>query len=326
MNAPLFRAVAACPACGASAAAARELFDVPFLGESARVLECRACGLLYKSLLPTDAGLSRIYAGSYEHFQDAGPLDPGEVYSAKQKLTSARRLLGAARSTEDVRVLDIGCGHGRFVDLARRLGYAADGIDPYLPPEAERDHVHRGEPGDVPPATYDVALMLNVAEHVVDPHPIFRAARRLLRPGGVLLLTCPYGGSLARRVHRARWVHLALDEHILFWTPRSLSRALRADGFLGPSRYRISGSPFPYGRCAPAMPAAPQPADAAQAEPRGAPAPVVSAPPPLSHRAQAAVWRVARALMRSEPASNAVRRAVHLTQTGDYLELLVGTG
>jgi len=107
------------------------------------MLECRACGLLYKSLLPTDAGLRRIYAGSYEHFQDGGPLDQGEIYSAKQKLASARRLLGAARSPKDIRVLDIGCAQGRFVDLARRLGYVARRARA----EAERAGVERRREG-----------------------------------------------------------------------------------------------------------------------------------------------------------------------------------
>jgi len=321
MSTTFFQAVAACPACGAPTSSARTLFDVPFLDALALVLECQKCGLCYKSLIPTEEGLRRIYARDYEHFQDEGPVDLGEVYSAKQKLATVRRLLGPSRAPRAIRVLDIGCGRGRFVEVARRLGYQADGIDPYLPPEAEGEHVRRGEPGDVAPASYDVASLLNVVEHVIDPHPLFVAARRLLRPGGVLLITCPYGGSLARRFHQAQWVHLALDEHLLFWTPRALSLALRADGFLGASRCRIAGSPFPYGRV-------PRRVTAAEHTPSPAAPPSTGKPPArpaVSLRLQARVWRVARALMRREAVSNLIRKAVHQSHSGDYLELAIAT-
>ena len=322
MSTTVTRPVDECPACGASASAARALLDVPFAGAVACLLECPACGLCYKSLVPTQASLDAIYATDYEHFEDGGPLDLGELNSAKQKLASARRLLGSSGSPREIRVLDIGCGAGRFVELARRLGYRAEGVNPYLPTRLESDHLHRGDAGDLAAASYDVALMLNVAEHLVDPHPLFQRPGGILRPGGVLLLTCPYGGSLARRFHGARWGHLTLDEHLLFWTPSSLSAALHADGFRGASARRISGSPFPYGLVTPAVPVRAE--TAASAAETLEPAP--EAPPPLSTRVQRQVWRVARALMRSESVSNAIRRVVHLTHSGDYLELVIATG
>jgi 2-polyprenyl-3-methyl-5-hydroxy-6-metoxy-1,4-benzoquinol methylase len=327
MSSTLLRPVDRCPGCGVRATTAKALFDLPFLGERARLLACPACGLRYKSLVPTQTGLSRIYATTYEHFQDTGPLDLGEIYSAKLKLATIHRLLGGpgGRASREFRMLDIGCGRGRFVAAARRLGVQAEGIDPFLPAELSGEHVRRGEPSDVPPASYDAATMLNVAEHLTDPHPLFAAARRLLRPGGVLLLSCPYGDSMARRFHRASWVHVALDEHLLFWTPRSLTAALRTDGFLGASRHRFSGSPFPYGRVTPA--ASPAPAvDVGPAIGSTPTRPTIPHTPPLSHRIQVQVWRVALQLMRREAASNAVRRAVDLTRSGDYLELAIATG
>ncbi len=197
--------------------------------------------------------------------------------------------------------------------------------NPYLPADLSLEHVRRGEPGDIPAGSYDAATLLNVAEHLTDPHPLFAAARRLLRPGGVLLLSCPYGGSMARRVHRSSWVHLVLDEHLLFWTPRSLTAALRRDGFLGATRHRISGSPFPYGRVTPPVR---RPVEGSATEPPGRDAgrAPVPAPPSLSHRAQKQIWRVARQLMRRETISNALRRGIDITRAGDYLELAIATG
>lgn len=158
---------------------------------------------------------------------------------------------------------------------------------------------------------------MNVVEHLDEPIHIFSAVQRLLKPGGVMLLTCPYGDSLARRYYQGYWGHLALDEHILFWTPRALTGLLRELGFRGKISYRIAGSPFPYGRVK-----------------------LPTVVPKLienyeqrcfentnnSRSLSEQVWQLARTIQRQEGIANLVRYIVHLTHTGDYLEYAISVG
>jgi SAM-dependent methyltransferase len=271
--------------------------------------------LVYKGLAPTANGLEKIYSRDYVHFQaNSTAITQADINSAKQKLTRSRKLLKIHRIPQQLRLLDIGCGCGNFVAIAKQFGYLADGIDPYLPSELENDCLHRKSSESIPSDTYDIVVLLNVAEHLDQPRYLFAEARRLLKPNGVMLLTCPYGDSLARRIYQSCWGHLALDEHLLFWTPRSLTSLLRELGFDGKVSYRIAGSPFPYG----------------QIKPFAAPKLPEADYKPSFHinnqqlTWQARIWKLARTIQQQETTANFVRSLVHLTHTGDYLEYAIG--
>jgi len=305
-----------CPACDASSTNAERLFDGEIMNHSCAILKCPVCGLIYKEFVPSHEAIDEIYTEDYVHFHPS-ETTLAEINSAKQKLARCRKLLGVTSSKKPLRLLDVGCGSGNFVNIARRLGYDAEGIDPYLPNGLQDESLSRKSPDEISPASYDIATLLNIAEHLERPREMFDALRRLLKPGGVLLLTCPYGDSWAFRVHQAQWTHLMLDEHLLFWTPNSLTRMLRQIGFRGAVSYRIAGSPFPYGRVKPSAvtstPAETQNQFARNNDENG-------------KSLQKRVWALGRAVQRRETTANIVRSIVHLTRSGDYLEYAIGVG
>lgn len=306
-----------CPGCSSPTLKAKRLFSVLMLGEPCSVFHCPSCGLVYKEFVPTTSGLAKIYSANYVHFQNSpAAADPAEVNSAKQKLSRCQQLLGTHRPPEELRLLDVGCGSGGFVKIAHSLGYLANGIDPYLPDQLQSSHLQKKSPNCVSPNSYDIAVLLNVVEHLDQPRVMFAAVRQLLKADGVMLLTCPYGDSFARRLHQSWWGHLALEEHLLFWTPRSLTRLLRELGFDGKVSYRIAGSPFPYGRVEPRT-AVPMLTDTKPQSPSS---------PAKRKSLQARIWRSARAIQRQEATANFVRRLIHLTHSGDYLEYAIGVG
>jgi len=306
------RLLSGCPACRTAIASAQPLFKVSLLGEPCWVVKCDSCGLVYKALSPTSTGLEKIYSSEYSHFN--APREAGDIadeMSATQKFVRCERLLEHKPGYSRLRLIDIGCGSGGFVEFARRRGYDAMGIDPFLPSQLQSSLLRKAVPEEMEPQTYDVALALNVAEHVPDPLALFSATYSLLKPGGVLLVTCPYGNSVAMRVYQDRWIHMVLDEHLLFWTYRSLTRLLRTLQFSDRVSWRISGSPFPFGRASVSIPAAISDAsDYSKA-----------ATPRIGF--QSHVWQWARRAQRTTVFANTVRSLVHFTRSGDYLELAI---
>lgn len=102
----------------------------------------------------------------------------------------------SGRPSHEPRILDVGCGTGGVLAHLGGLGRAC-GIDPS--PEAAGYCRERGLPvalasgmelpfGD---RAFDAVLALDVIEHVEDDVALLREARRVLRPGGVAVLTVP---------------------------------------------------------------------------------------------------------------------------------------
>jgi SAM-dependent methyltransferase len=132
----------------------------------------------------------------------------------------------------------VGCGPGFLLDAATEMGYQAWGIDPSayavaLANERHRDRVRVAvlETVDFEPASFDLLVAADAFEHVYAPRRFLAAAHRLLKPDGVLAITTPDPTSLLARVSRRGWVSFKIPEHVYYWSPATIRRAL-APGFL----------------------------------------------------------------------------------------------
>jgi len=93
------------------------------------------------------------------------------------------------------RVLDIGCHQGEFLEkLGAAIGSSA-GLDPLATPhETPRYRIVAkpfAEPVDFPAQSFDAIILLATLEHIREKTPLAREARRLLAPGGRLIMTVP---------------------------------------------------------------------------------------------------------------------------------------
>jgi len=156
------------------------------------------------------------------------------------------------------RVLDLGCGEGRFAAELAAAGaevLAAEVAEEPLRraraahPSLEFALIACEEPWDLPDAAFDVVWAGEVIEHVADTAGWLSEVRRVLRPGGRLLLSTPAHGPLrllwlALRA-RARESHFdPRGEHLRFYSRRSLAALLEDFNF---ERIEIGGIGPPLG-------------------------------------------------------------------------------
>lgn len=316
-----------CPCCGFPAESAYSLFKTLQYGKRCSVLRCQHCSLIFKELAPTDSGLGKIYTSEYIHFNTGShaPELP-EVYSVEIKLARCQKLLKNRPQPKDLRLLDIGCGAGQFVKIARHLGYFAEGIDPYLPNSIQNSYLYKKTPDCMQKNSYDIIVALHVAEHLTNPRQFFNMVKQLLKSDGVLLLTCPYGDSLARRIYQSRWFHVALDEHILFWNPYSLTTLLRNIGFKGKVSYRIMGVPFPFGRAELELVSNPTLGNKLQTEILNDNQTGLGTINIKNNISNSFIWEISNKVQANQRLANIIRSIINLTRIGDYLEYAISIG
>jgi SAM-dependent methyltransferase len=145
----------------------------------------------------------------------------------------------ALRFTEDfrprrepLRILDAGCGTGALLDrLEGQPGVEVFGLDfsgQALAYTRQRGHVHLVQ-GDLtrlpfPDGTFDVITALDVVEHIREDQRALQEVHRVLRPGGVLLISVP--------AFRCLWgPHDMALQHVRRYTARQLRTLMRRAGF-----------------------------------------------------------------------------------------------
>lgn len=143
---------------------------------------------------------------------------------------------------EEVAVLDVGAGVGHFTRyLSQRCRHVC-ALDAYapgeMPPNAEYRAADLNEPWPVPDAWADVAVALEVVEHLENPRHFFREMKRVLKPGGFGFVSTPNNLSLFSRLffllkgqHRA-FQDFSYPAHITPVLPTDMRRILAENDLL----------------------------------------------------------------------------------------------
>jgi SAM-dependent methyltransferase len=151
--------------------------------------------------------------------------------------------------------LDFGCGagglmryladRGEFASAGRRWPIRVTGHDvgTYADRLRAADGLRildLGQLASEPDGSYDVISMIEVVEHLEFPDPVFALAARLLRPGGLLLLTTGNISGPVPRMEGLNYAYVIPEVHVGYFTPRALELIYARHGLV-PVRFRFDG-------------------------------------------------------------------------------------
>lgn len=155
------------------------------------------------------------------------------------------------------RVLDVGCGEGWFTQELSDAGICVVGADiakeplrraSKRRPDLDLRLLAIGEEWPLPDASFDAIWAGEVIEHVTDTAGWLSEVRRVLKPGGALLLSTPAHDRLALLAlalsGRAFAAHFdPRSDHLRFYTRRSLRELLHDFRFEGVKISGLGGLP-----------------------------------------------------------------------------------
>lgn len=147
----------------------------------------------------------------------------------------------ALRLGRGLDLVDVGCAHADFEVWARPHLASYTGVEPskaLLPRDRSEGRAFRllrgtAEKLPVKEASADVVLLKEVLDHCYDPAAVLKEARRVLRPGGAVLLTLTNDHAWYKRLlpGRAARIKAGQDDHLYFFNPRWVLDLLEAAGF-----------------------------------------------------------------------------------------------
>jgi 2-polyprenyl-3-methyl-5-hydroxy-6-metoxy-1,4-benzoquinol methylase len=141
------------------------------------------------------------------------------------------------------RILDFGCNVGAAAQILTEAGHDVVGVDisqsaitlaQARVPKARFELIDSESRIALPDESFDVCFCSEVIEHLFAVAEFIREIHRLLRPGGLFLLTTPYHGWIKNLIVITTNFDRHFSPHgghIRFFSKRSLTECLHAGGF-----------------------------------------------------------------------------------------------
>lgn len=202
------------------------------------VVQCQECGLCFTNPRPTRDTIGQFYQQDYQ---------PHQLREKRRRHSAWKERVGKLLARDERhllpvfgsgRLLDFGCGGGSFLERMHQQGWQVTGLD-MAASAVERIRSQLGLyalHGSLPhpqlnPGSFDMITMWQSLEHVHEPLLVLRQARRLLVPGGKILVAVPNIDSLPFRWFGNAWFGLDLPRHLTHFTAWTLTQMMQMAGF-----------------------------------------------------------------------------------------------
>lgn len=239
-----------CPICGGSARYEFSSRDLMF-GLYARYdyFACTVCETSFQHPTPSPGQIASFYPHDYSVYDET---ESKRTLSAWRRallreyrgythldvpyfLRMLAKLLGPLATPPGTpsliakgRLLDVGCGNGRYLSTMRTLGWDVQGVEfsengvavcrkSGLP-------VHHGELASAgfDDDSFDLITLRHVIEHIPRTHELLAEVARILKPGGQVMIETPNRNALGRDWFGAKWFANEVPRHLYLFSAKGL--------------------------------------------------------------------------------------------------------
>jgi len=223
-------------------------------GGNFTICSCEHCGLGQTLPPPDNIELNRYYS---DYYTEKGPPKSQKMLTIIKRAlvrgtsfrSSAIRCISLFLATQmmqailpvpfgNKKVLDIGCGYGRLLDLFQLQGWETYGVEPgIVASEWARRNGHKVvnselEGGIFEDAYFSAIVLCHSLEHIREPVSILNEAYRILAPEGLLLVEVPNSACADACFFKEAWHAWHVPYHLYHWTTSSLELAVCNSGFI----------------------------------------------------------------------------------------------
>jgi 2-polyprenyl-3-methyl-5-hydroxy-6-metoxy-1,4-benzoquinol methylase len=189
--------------------------------------QCSDCGFVFARKIPTLTELEEHYNG----YGRNDFLSPITIKRYNEILDSFEPFRNNGR------LLDVGCGIGYFLEVAKTRGWEVYGTE--FTDEAVEICSKKGiiinkgvlNVENYKPDFFDIITSFEVIEHINNPREELNNFNILLRKGGLVYITTPNFNSLLRYRLKSYYNVIVYPEHLSYYTPKTLTKVFHLSGF-----------------------------------------------------------------------------------------------
>jgi 2-polyprenyl-3-methyl-5-hydroxy-6-metoxy-1,4-benzoquinol methylase len=220
-------------------------------GNSYDIHECDQCEIAMLNPFPSDLELGKLYSSG--NYRTAKGKRFGYIIEILIHLGRIKKRKRIQQFIKPGKILDIGCGRGLFLNVMQRGGWDAIGTEfnEETASHATNAYGLKIFPGDITQhklksESIDAININQVLEHLKNPHEVIKESHRLLRSGGIVIISVPDLRSPQFTLGKANWFLLDLPYHLFHFTEEGLSKLLRKNDFTVKhiKRFSLEISPF----------------------------------------------------------------------------------
>lgn len=196
--------------------------------------KCTSCGVVYQNPRPVAKEIEAIYQEGYFEYERQN--DENFFNLALLGLKDIN-FNGLTKDFEEKRVLDIGCATGLLLNHLKMEGWECKGVEicassAKYAREKFSLYIEERVLEEVRFADnyFSVVHLAHLIEHVKEPLNTLKEIYRILRPGGIMVLTTPNVASLGFYIHGRNW-RSAIDQHLYLFSKTTIKRAAKEVGF-----------------------------------------------------------------------------------------------
>lgn len=221
-------------------------------GNSYTLNHCNNCKAVFLAPRPTTEQLSRAYDESYygeweEKFDNF--TEKVLHYFRKKRASLVNKYLHGRG-----KILDIGCGNGKFLAFVSQkgnyeiYGIEMEGSSAKRAAKIPKIHLKTGtlKPNDFEAESLDAITLLHVFEHLTEPKETLQIISKILKKKGLLVMSFPNIDSFQSKIFKGRWLHLDPPRHLFFFKPLDFAKLMKGCGFqlIEENHFSLEYNPF----------------------------------------------------------------------------------
>lgn len=247
-----------CPICGSdNVVETYRLYDDRYgYEDDFQACKCKACQHIFIKHDFTGEDIERLYTEYYPRKElDVEQVKPLAEATGLKSWLAGSLAKASYWSAENVKLLDIGCGMGESLLYHKNRGCEVQGTETDNNVSLVAKHfdlkIHIGDfnKDNYVTGSFDVVIMEQVIEHLLDPHKTLVDIAGVMKSDGSLIVSTPNACGWGMRLFGKKWINWHTPYHLHIFSSTSMRALAKTAGMKIVESHQVTASDWLYYQC-----------------------------------------------------------------------------